>query len=57
MTQPRKIRFGQRDMEFPGPQMHQLQDSNDLLGNMPALHDRMARDGFLFFLCLPKIGF
>ncbi len=41
------IRFGYRNMEFPSADIVELRDSNDLLGDVPALHARMAEDGYL----------
>jgi hypothetical protein len=41
------IRFGYRDIEYPGPDLGHLRDSSDLLTDMPALHERMAQDGYL----------
>ncbi|MEM7033053.1 MAG: phytanoyl-CoA dioxygenase family protein [Chloroflexota bacterium] len=48
MTKTTNIRFGHRDMVYPSKDMGELQDSNDLLGDMDALHARMTQDGFLF---------
>ena len=42
-----KIRFGYRNMEFPSEDLGVLRDSSDLLGNVAALHERMAEDGYL----------
>ena len=42
-----KIKFGYRDIEFPGVQLGQLRDSQDLLGDVPALWQRMQSDGYL----------
>lgn len=42
-----KIRFGHRDVEYPSAEMGELRASNDLLGDIPALHTRMAEDGYL----------
>ena len=42
-----KIRFGYRDMTFPSAELGVLRDSSDLLGDVPALHGRMAEDGYL----------
>ncbi len=41
------IRFGYRNMEFPSANIIELRDSNALLGDVPALHQRMAADGYL----------
>jgi ectoine hydroxylase-related dioxygenase (phytanoyl-CoA dioxygenase family) len=42
-----KIRFGYRDITFPGPEMGELRDSSHLQSNMDACHARMAEDGYL----------
>ncbi|MAS33105.1 MAG: phytanoyl-CoA dioxygenase [Anaerolineaceae bacterium] len=42
------IRFGYRELEFPSQDIGELRDSNDLLGDVTALHQRMAEDGYLF---------
>ena len=42
-----KIRFGYRDICFPGSELGQLRDSQDLLGDMPSLRQRMDEDGYL----------
>ena len=41
------IRFGYRNMEFPSADIIELRDNNDLLGDAPALHERMNEDGYL----------
>jgi hypothetical protein len=41
------IRFGYRNIEFPSADLTELRSSNDLLGDVPALHERMAEDGYL----------
>ena len=41
-----KIKFGHRDIEFPSSDLTQLEDSNSLLEDMPALRERMAKDGY-----------
>ena len=41
------IRFGYRNMIFPSEEVGVLRDSNALLGNAAALHERMAEDGYL----------
>jgi ectoine hydroxylase-related dioxygenase (phytanoyl-CoA dioxygenase family) len=43
-----KVRFGHREMEFPSPELSELNDSNQLLGDAAALRQRLQRDGFLF---------
>ena len=48
MTDTRTIRFGHRDMIYPSEQMGELQDSNALLGDIPALQKQLVQDGFLF---------
>ena len=42
-----KIRFGYRDLTYPGPELGQLRDSNDLLTDTTALQARLAEDGYL----------
>lgn len=42
-----KIRFGYRDLAYPGAQLGELRDGNDLLGDVAALQARMAADGYL----------
>jgi len=42
-----KIRFGHRDVEFDSGEMGVLRDSNDLLGDVQALQQRMDEDGYL----------
>ncbi len=41
------IRFGYRDVEYPGPTLGELRDSSALLDDLSGLHDRMAEDGYL----------
>jgi len=41
------IRFGHRDLSYPSQELAELRDSNSLLGDAPALHARMAEDGYL----------
>ena len=41
------IRFGYRDMNYPGDTLGRLQDSHHLLADVPALHAQMAEDGYL----------
>ncbi len=41
------IRFGYRDMEYPSSEIGTLRDSSNLLGDVAALHERMAEDGYL----------
>ena len=41
------IRFGYRDMGYPGRELGTLRESRSLLADMPALHARMAGDGYL----------
>ena len=43
----RQIRFGYRDLEFPGSEMGQLQESQALLGDAAALRRRLLDDGYL----------
>ena len=42
-----KIRFGYRDITFPGPHMGELRDSSHLLDNISAMRARIAEDGYL----------
>ncbi len=42
-----KVRFGYRDVEFPSAELGELRDSNESLGDVPALRARMAEDGYL----------
>ena len=41
------VRFGYRNVEFPGETLGVLRDSSDLLGNVAALHARMDEEGYL----------
>ena len=41
------IRFGYRNLNFPSQELGVLRDSNALLGDVAALHERMAEDGYL----------
>ena len=43
-----EIRFGYRNISYPSSDMDQLVDSSPLLNDMDAIHERMARDGFLY---------
>lgn len=42
-----KIRFGYRDMTSPTAELGALRESQALLGDPEALHERMAEDGYL----------
>ena len=42
-----RVRFGYRDIEFPGGALGQLRDSRELLGDIPALWRRLRDDGYL----------
>ena len=42
-----QIRFGYRELNYPSAELGELRDSNALLGHAPALHARMAEDGYL----------
>ncbi len=42
-----KVRFGFRDLEFPSSELSQLRESNERLGDAPALWRRMDADGYL----------
>ena len=41
------IRFGFRDMAYPGGELGTLRESQTLLGDMAALHAQMVEDGYL----------
>ena len=41
------VRFGYRDIAYPSTALGTLRESNALLADMPALHARMAEDGYL----------
>lgn len=41
------IRFGHRTVEYPGPEMGELRDSNVLIGDVAGLHGRIQTDGYL----------
>ncbi len=41
------VRFGFRNLTFPGPDLGDLRDSSALLDELPALRARMAEDGYL----------
>lgn len=42
-----KVRFGYRDLEFPSGELSPLRESNDALGDVAALWQRMDEDGYL----------
>ena len=42
-----KLSMGMREFELGGEYLGALRESNDLMGNMPALRQRMAEDGYL----------
>jgi hypothetical protein len=42
-----KLTMGKREMELGGPKLGALRESNDLVGNLPALRQRMDEDGYL----------
>ena len=42
-----KVRFGFRDLEFPSGEFGRLRESNDALGDVPALWQRLDEDGYL----------
>ncbi|MBL4574714.1 MAG: hypothetical protein JKY51_01265 [Opitutaceae bacterium] len=44
-----KIRFGHRTLDYPGNELSELREANDLLGDVEALHARMAEEGYLLF--------
>src|ERR1041385_5648138 len=41
------VSMGKRELELGGKNLGTLRDSNDLMGNMPALRQRMVEDGYL----------
>ena len=41
------IRFGYRDMTYPGGELGTLRQSQSIQGSVPALHARLAEDGYL----------
>lgn len=43
-----KVRFGPREVDFPGIQLQQLRDSNDVRHDPVALRTRLEEDGFLW---------
>lgn len=47
-----KVRFGFRDLEFPSSELSQLRESNDRLGDAPALWRTMDADGYLLLRAL-----
>ena len=48
MEEDMKVRFGFRDIEFPGSGLGQLRDSGSNLEDMSSLQARMAEDGYLY---------
>ena len=42
-----KVRFGSHSLDFPGPELGELRDSGELLGDVAALRERLADDGYL----------
>ncbi len=42
-----RIRFGFRDLEFPSSELGELRDSQDLLGDLDGLWQRLKEDGYL----------
>lgn len=42
-----KLPIGDRDLEWGGPDLGELRDANDLLGDLEALRARMGEDGYL----------
>jgi hypothetical protein len=45
---PIKVRFGPRQVDFPGDHLAELRDANALLDDPSALRQRMAEDGYLY---------
>ncbi len=43
-----QVKFGHRLYEYPSSQLGQLRESNDVLGNAPAMRQRLEEDGYLF---------
>lgn len=43
-----EVRFGYRDLTYPGRELGTLRESQSLLGDATALRERMAEDGYLF---------
>ena len=41
------VRFGYRDVEFPSADLRELRESQDLLGDVGALWQRLNEDGYL----------
>ncbi|MGH7142825.1 MAG: phytanoyl-CoA dioxygenase family protein [Planctomycetota bacterium] len=41
------LKMGQREMDLGGKYLGRLRESTDLLGDIPALHARIAEDGYL----------
>lgn len=48
MAAPRIVRLGTADVQFPSPQLRQIEDSSALLSDPPALRAAFARDGFVY---------
>ena len=44
-----KIKFGHRTLDYPSASIGELRGANELLGDVAALHARMAEDGYLLF--------
>ena len=44
-----KIKFGQRELTFPGSEMNELRSSNDASNDFAELRKRLADDGYLLF--------
>ncbi len=42
-----KVKFCRTEVEYPGEKLGELRDSNDLLGNVKALKNRIDEDGYL----------
>ena len=47
-----KIRFGYRNIEFPGEEMGELRDCNALLGDATSIRNQMKEDGYLLLRSL-----
>jgi hypothetical protein len=43
-----RVRFGSHAYDFPGSELRELRESNDILDNPVILRERMADDGYLF---------
>jgi hypothetical protein len=44
-----KVKFCRTEVEYPGEKLGELRDSNELLGDIDAIKDRIDQDGYLLF--------